>query len=249
MSLKKQEAESEDHTFGSLNRLTRTLHHHNERGLILSLAAFAEEALGRLIEAFLLPVASSKDLLSGFNAPLGTFSSRIKTCLALGLITNQQFVDLECLRKIRNEFAHAWEHVSLDDKKLASLVVNMSFSYLDETYPETNADKVRSSILGLLTDVSSMAEQIKSKDRGVKVIGTNLVPMFPIDLPDPLGYARGILDDIRLQYLGSTGARKKFCEKRLELFGMQMAYLFNKVPSEAKGDVLKILKQAEDLQA
>lgn len=249
MSLIKQDAESEDHTFGPLNRLTRTLRHHDERGLILSLAAFAEEALGRLFEAFLLPVASSKDLLSGFNAPLGTFSSRIKTCLALGLITNQQFVDLECLRKIRNEFAHAWEYLSLDDKKLASLVANMSFSYLDDIYPETSADKVRSSIQGLLTDVSSMAEQIKFKDKGIKVIGTNLVLIFPVDLPDPLGHARTVLGNIRLQCIGSTVERKKFCDKRLELFGMQMAHLFSKVSTEAKEDVLKIIKEAKDLQA
>ncbi len=91
-SQKKGEHRKEDcGVFGPLNRLTDTLHDHDERGLMLSLAAFAQEALGRLIEAFVLPVEASKDLLTGFNAPLGTFSSRIKASYALGLINEEQF--------------------------------------------------------------------------------------------------------------------------------------------------------------
>ncbi|GAB2901733.1 MltR family transcriptional regulator [Paralcaligenes ginsengisoli] len=141
-----EHSEIENDVFGPLNRLTRTLHDHDERSLILSLAAFANEALGRLIEAFMLPVAASKDLLTGFNAPLGTFSSRIKASYALGLINEEQFKDFEYLRKIRNEFAHAWEHVSLKQDRLVSYARNMSFSYLDDDFPETNADKCRFSV-------------------------------------------------------------------------------------------------------
>jgi len=40
------------------------------------------------------------------NAPLGTFSARIKTARALGLITEDERHDLDILRDLRNAFAH-----------------------------------------------------------------------------------------------------------------------------------------------
>lgn len=238
----------EDGTFGPLNRLTRTLRDHDERGLVLSLAAFAEEALGRLIEAFMLPVQASKDLLTGFNAPLGTFSSRIKACYALGLINEEQFKDLEYLRKIRNEFAHAWEHVSLAQDKLASLARNMSFSNLDDDFPETSADKVRTSITALLTEISSMAQQIHAKGMRVKVTGARLMPMFYGDFPIQIRQARERLESIRAQCMGTTGERQRFCTHRLNLLNLQLGLLVTQVPREMRPDVMAITIEVEKLR-
>lgn len=39
---------------------------------------------------------------------LEPFSSRIKAVYAFGLATEQQYKDMEILRKIRNSFAHDW---------------------------------------------------------------------------------------------------------------------------------------------
>jgi hypothetical protein len=62
----------QDEVFGDLNRLQGIVRDLDERALILSLAAFAEQALGDLLRAFLLPVEASNQHLEGFNAPLGT---------------------------------------------------------------------------------------------------------------------------------------------------------------------------------
>lgn len=107
-----------DEAFGDLNRLQRIMRDLDERGLILSLSTFAEEALGDLIGAFLISGESTKQLLNGFNAPLGTFSARIKMAYSLGLITRPQREDLDRLRRIRNEFAHTWEPVTFTAQKL-----------------------------------------------------------------------------------------------------------------------------------
>ncbi|MNR84333.1 mannitol repressor protein [compost metagenome] len=238
----------EDNVFGPLNRLTRMLDDHDERGLILSLAAFAEEALGRLIEAFMLPVAASKDLLTGFNAPLGTFSSRIKASYALGLINEEQFKDLEFLRKIRNEFAHAWEHVSLEQDNLASYARNMSFSYLDDNFPSTSADKIRSSISALLTDISSMTQQIHVRVAKVKITGTRLIPLpFSGELASQIQQAGKSLEHIQTQLNEATGERKRFYFRRLELFKLQLGILMSQAPSEMKPELLILLGAAEEL--
>lgn len=248
MSHPTEENVEKDSTFGPLNRLTRTLREHDDRGLILSLAAFAEEALGRLLEAFMLPGQASKDLLSGFNAPLGTFSSRIKASYALGLINEEQFRDLEYLRKIRNEFAHAWEYVSLSQAKLASLASSMSFSYLDKDFPETSADKVRTSITALLTDISSMAEQIRAKGTGVKVTGTRLMPMFSgDDVSVYVQQARECFESIQIFSKDLAGDSKRFYARRLELLDMQLAILVRQVPKEMACEVMAIIAESKAL--
>jgi hypothetical protein len=90
--------------------------------LVLCLASFAEEALGRLLIGYLREPKQAKELVEGFNAPLGTLATRIKAAFAMGLISREQFEDLEILRRIRNEFAHNWEEVSLEHGDLKSLV-------------------------------------------------------------------------------------------------------------------------------
>lgn len=52
----------EDDVFGGINLLTKSLHDLDDRGLILSLAAFSEEALGELLKAFMMPSDATKQL-------------------------------------------------------------------------------------------------------------------------------------------------------------------------------------------
>lgn len=245
----KEDFESQD-TFGPLNRLTKTLNDHDDRGLILSLAAFAEDALGRLLEKFMLPVQTSKDLLTGFNAPLGTFSSRIKASYSLGLIDDEQFKDLEYLRKMRNEFAHSWEHVSLAQQNLASIASNMSFSYLDNKFPKNEAEKVRSSVTALLVDISSMTQQIEAKEKRIKLIGTRLIPLFPGEPPEQVKNARESLQSIKSEIASHPeikGDLKRFIERRKHLLNMQLTLLANLVPRELKPEVMSIILEAGDL--
>lgn len=65
--------------------------------------------LGRLLEVFLIDSTSEvKNLIdsSNINSPLGGFSSRIRACFCLGLISENEFNSLKAIRDIRNIFAH-----------------------------------------------------------------------------------------------------------------------------------------------
>jgi hypothetical protein len=79
------------------------------RGMVLTLSGFLEEALERILTAFLCENADTATLFEGARAPLGSFSAKITTCHALGLITDKERDDLDIIRGIRNDFAH---HVS-----------------------------------------------------------------------------------------------------------------------------------------
>lgn len=117
---------NEEAEVDNLNRFLRVIGGQDERAMVLSLAAFIEDTLGRLLLAYLRECKASRDLVEGFNAPLGTLSSRIKTVYAFGLVTEEQFRDMEILRKIRNLFAHNWEGVSLERNDIASMIGQLS---------------------------------------------------------------------------------------------------------------------------
>jgi len=208
-----------DDGFGGLNVLMRSLDKLDDRGLVLSLAAFAEEILGALLKAFFVPSDAATQLLEGFNAPLGTFSARIKAAYALGLVTKDQFLDLERLRKVRNDFAHSWVPLSLEHPKLAAAVNAMSYSRLDERFPKTLSQKIKTSIGGLLVELGVAASQIARRGVQAKLIGNHLIPGFVgNDVQSQLDDARKHLALIEHQLQTTTGEEHRFHRLRLSEF-------------------------------
>jgi mannitol operon repressor len=82
------------------------LNKESDRGAVLISTGFLEQQLRDILLAFMQEKPQSIDLLDGGNAPLGTFSSRIAACYALGLIAEREYHDLTLMRRIRNDFAH-----------------------------------------------------------------------------------------------------------------------------------------------
>lgn len=205
----------QDEVFGELNALTKLIDGLDDRGLVLSLAAFAEDALGGLLHTFLLKVEASTELLEGFNAPLGALSSRIKATYALGLITKDQFLDLERLRKIRNEFAHSWKIVDISNQKIQSLIQGMCFSRVSDKLPETLSEKIKSSMLSLLVEIRSSTHQIKKQNMDAKLIGRQLVAGFTGDFDEQVKSAREKLDESLQNIESENNDRSMFYQSRL----------------------------------
>jgi hypothetical protein len=86
---------------------TQLLHRESARGCVLVGGAVLDEILGALLRAFLIRDEGVGDaLLTSPNAPLATFSSRIRACRGLGIVSDPLYRDLERIRNIRNEAAH-----------------------------------------------------------------------------------------------------------------------------------------------
>lgn len=97
------------------------------RGVALVFATMLDEQLKSAIDAFLVDHSVIIKLTEGFNAPIGTLSTR--TLLAFGLVSEREFNEIELIRKIRNEFAHSidmtFEHPSVSSRcKLLSWAIN-----------------------------------------------------------------------------------------------------------------------------
>jgi Mannitol repressor len=172
--------ESDDPDFASINRFNRALSAHDERGLALALAAFAEDTLGRLLLTYLIDGKQAKDLVEGFNAPLGTLASRMKAAYAVGLLTREQYEDLEIARKIRNVFAHDWEGVSLSQPDIRAMIGQLHGYNFDQT-PMTREprDRLQQSISNVLAELRIQIAQHRKHRRRAPQVGFRLTTIKP----------------------------------------------------------------------
>ena len=93
-----------------------------DRGAALVAASMLDARLQEILGGFFVDSSTTRDLLDGFSAPLGTFSARATAALALGLIQENEFKEITIIRKIRNEFGHAWQSLSFASGRVNELV-------------------------------------------------------------------------------------------------------------------------------
>lgn len=86
-----------------------------ERHHVIVSGVELEEALGELLENFLVDQKQSLHLLRG---PLNNFATRINLAYSLGLISQDEYSDLHTMREIRNRFAHGKQGRSFTDKDI-----------------------------------------------------------------------------------------------------------------------------------
>lgn len=175
----------EDPVFGKINRLLAVIREDDERGLVLSIAAFAEECLGRLLLAYLRAGKSATDLVEGFNAPLGSLSARIKACHAFGLLTDEQYRDLELMRKVRNEFAHNWEGCSFEQAKIAAWVASMQDSRIAPQLQVSPKEKFKRDVAHILVELEYLRSTLGPAGKKAPLVAMHLFPHPPQQRRNP----------------------------------------------------------------
>ena len=102
----REEIWEKDPHFRAFAATLHELTNETDRGVALVVSSCLDKILGDSLSAFLLENNSAQALLAGFNAPLGTLSTKIAACHALGLISDAEWRDCQILRRVRNAFAH-----------------------------------------------------------------------------------------------------------------------------------------------
>jgi mannitol operon repressor len=98
-----------------------------DRGAALMAGSVIDEILKEIILKFLIDIKESGQLMNGFNAPIGTFSSRILMAYTLGLIEDTEYFEIETIRKIRNLFGHSWTEADFFTPKIKSQIEKFPF--------------------------------------------------------------------------------------------------------------------------
>jgi mannitol operon repressor len=108
------------------SRFLEDLQRETDRGLPLVAAAIVEEKLLLALKAYFRECKAAESLLTGYSAPLGTFSAKIDACHALGLIDDFEFAEITLIRKVRNEFAHTHSSVTFDDEPVRGFCATLT---------------------------------------------------------------------------------------------------------------------------
>jgi DNA-binding MltR family transcriptional regulator len=90
-----------------------------DRGLCLFAIARLDALLYELLDRILVGSKTSKRSLFNNNGPLATFSSKIKICYSLGVISKDLMSEIDIFRTIRNIFAHSDQSISFDTKEIS----------------------------------------------------------------------------------------------------------------------------------
>jgi mannitol operon repressor len=108
-------------TAEDLAKFVEELKHESDRGLALVALALIDDRLCETLRSFFREGASAAKLLDDGNAALGSLSSRSEACFALGLIDDYEHTEINLLRKVRNEFAHAKHGISFQTPRVQGL--------------------------------------------------------------------------------------------------------------------------------
>jgi DNA-binding MltR family transcriptional regulator len=138
----------------------------SDRGAALVAASMLDERLQEILAAFFIDSNTSRELLGGFNAPLGTFSSRTAASVALGLIEENEFKEITLIRKIRNEFGHGWESLTFESSSIAGLTGKLP--WLGPTEYEAKSTlraRFNFAVAILLTDLMWRAQLVRTERR------------------------------------------------------------------------------------
>jgi len=142
----------------------------SDRGAALVAASMLDERLEEILRAFLVDTPTSKDLLLGFNAPLGTFSAKANAALSLGLIQENEFKEITIIRKIRNEFGHGWKPVSFESGKIADLCRQLPWlGPAEYEVGSTLRARFNAAVAILLTDLLWRVRLVSKERRAFKV--------------------------------------------------------------------------------
>jgi mannitol operon repressor len=142
----------------------------SDRGAALNAAAVLDDWLSNILKQFLADNKSSENLLSGFNAPLGTFSAKAAAAHALGLIQDNEIEEITIIRKIRNEFGHSWKGISFENQKIKDLTYNLPWlgpKELEEG--STTRGRFNAAEAILLTDLMWRSRLVKKEKRQPKI--------------------------------------------------------------------------------
>lgn len=101
-----------------VSRIWSELESETCRGTVIVAAAFLDDLLRSLLEAAMVNKGKISKSLLGRDRPLSSFSARIQTAFAFGFLTESEYKDLETVRGIRNEFAHATKVASFSDQQV-----------------------------------------------------------------------------------------------------------------------------------
>jgi hypothetical protein len=146
----------------------------SDRGCALIAGSLAENSLQYIIRVRAFQLRQNEiDEIFGYEAPLGSFSAKVKVAHALGMIDNDLRSDFDRIREIRNAFAHS--RVSITFRTPCVMRACEGFIAPLQNTPQEHIEKVGAARVAyvntcyLLAHVSTLTMQDYSRGRRNKL--------------------------------------------------------------------------------
>lgn len=122
----------------------------SERNAVLLAGAAFEVLLERILLVYLRDdTANSKRLVEG---ALGRFATKIQACFCLGLISDDEFHDLNVIKEVRNSFAHNIFDCNFSNPDVSKIISSMVVGRKANAFPETAGVRIYFNICVLTLD-------------------------------------------------------------------------------------------------
>lgn len=102
----------------------QVLNRESDRGAALLAGSMLDEKVLELLNAFLIEGEVARNLLRA-NGPVGTFAARVDMAYALGLIEEEERVEINLIRRVRNPMGHTWRSIDFSDDRLRDLIAKL----------------------------------------------------------------------------------------------------------------------------
>jgi len=137
-----------------------------DRAVAVLAAAFLDEELRQLLAGFFINDEKETEGLLGVDRPLGSFSARTAAAYCLGLLSKEDFQDLNTIRSIRNDFAHQLHGLSFGEPSIAQKCDKLlAAQWVNSKFPGSFT-KPRDMFMGTtVTLVMTLAERITTIDK------------------------------------------------------------------------------------
>lgn len=110
----------------------RALVGESERAMVILAAGYLHDLLGDLLRSYFVEDENSSSDMLNNERPLSSFSARIRMAYLLGLITKEEKLDLDAIRRTRNEAAHLMQKVDFSEPSIPATQRCHSFQTLSE---------------------------------------------------------------------------------------------------------------------
>jgi len=152
-----------------LDRFLQQFSSESDRGAALTAGAMLEDRLGEILRTFLVDSPEASKLLDGFNAPLGTLSARILAACSLGLIDDDEYREMQTIRRIRNKFAHEWSDLSFEAQSIKDLCSQLPWRGAEDAEADINPrGRFNLAVAMLITDLLWRTRLVKQERRESK---------------------------------------------------------------------------------
>lgn len=131
-------AKLKDLTIMDYQKNVRGYENESDRAVAILAASFLENFLGKYLRHFMADDKITDELFDGYG-PFSTFAQKINTAYAFKFIHKSIKNNLDIIKQIRNEFAHAPHVISFNDEKMKVLCNNLSTA--KETHCENEPSK------------------------------------------------------------------------------------------------------------